>query len=134
MATSFCFPAGAADSPTHEPESPITRETVSVRLLTSMRARGPTSSSPAAVGQKSQGQLVSEHWFSTINLSEEPTVFTHITGNRFTSVSYNVLILLTSVLLPPSYLSVFVLLLNEIFLLNQSSKNIYIRFSCTRAP
>ncbi|XP_059186874.1 reticulon-2a [Centropristis striata] len=68
----------AAASPTPEPESPVHRETISVKLLTSVRARGPASSSPAAIGRNSQGQLVSDHWFSALNLSEDPTVCTHI--------------------------------------------------------
>ncbi|XP_035536009.1 reticulon-2a [Morone saxatilis] len=68
----------AAASPTPEPESPVTRETISVKLLTSVRPRGPVSSSPAAIGLNSQEQLVSDHWFSALNLSEDPTVCTHI--------------------------------------------------------
>ncbi|XP_060902869.1 reticulon-2a isoform X1 [Labrus mixtus] len=62
----------AAASP--EPESPVSRETISVKLLTSVQPRGPASSSQAAIGLNSQEQLVSEHWFSALNLSEEPTV------------------------------------------------------------
>ncbi|XP_037631243.1 reticulon-2a isoform X2 [Sebastes umbrosus] len=61
-------------SQTPEPESPVTRETISVKLLTSVRPRGPASSSPAAIGRNSQEQLVSDHWFSALNLSEDPTV------------------------------------------------------------
>nr|XP_033487459.1 reticulon-2a isoform X1 [Epinephelus lanceolatus] len=68
----------AAASPTPEPESPVTRESISVKLLTSVRPRGPASSSPAAIGRNSQEQLVSDHWFSALNLSEDPTVCTHI--------------------------------------------------------
>ncbi|XP_044059940.1 reticulon-2a isoform X1 [Siniperca chuatsi] len=68
----------AAASPTPEPESPVTRETISVTLLTSVRPRGPAFSSPAAIGLNSQEQLVSDHWFSALNLSEDPTVCTHI--------------------------------------------------------
>ncbi|XP_049433052.1 reticulon-2a isoform X1 [Epinephelus fuscoguttatus] len=68
----------AAASPTPEPESPVTRESISVKLLTSVRPRGPASSSPAAIGQNSQEQLVSDHWFSALNLSEDTTVCTHI--------------------------------------------------------
>ncbi|GAA6235283.1 reticulon-2-like isoform X1 [Lates japonicus] len=70
--------AAAASSPTPEPESPVTRETISVKLLTSVRPRGPASSSPAAIGLNSQEQLVSDHWFSALSLSEDPTVCTHI--------------------------------------------------------
>ncbi|XP_020506696.2 reticulon-2a isoform X1 [Labrus bergylta] len=62
----------AAASP--EPESPVSRETISVKLLTSVQPRGPASSSQAAIGLNSQEQLVSDHWFSALNLSEEPTV------------------------------------------------------------
>lgn len=68
----------ASASPTPEPESPVTRETISVKLLTSVQPRGPSSSSPAAIGLNSQEQLVSDHWFSALNLSEDPTVCTHI--------------------------------------------------------
>ncbi|TMS07646.1 Reticulon-2 [Larimichthys crocea] len=68
----------AAASPTPEPESPVTRETISVKLLTSVRPRGSASSSPAAIGQNSQEQLVSDHWFSALNLSEDPKVCIYI--------------------------------------------------------
>ncbi|XP_042343336.1 reticulon-2a isoform X3 [Plectropomus leopardus] len=68
----------AAASPTPEPESPVTRETISVKLLTSVRPRSPASSLSAAIGLNSQEQLVSDHWFSALNLSEDPTVCTHI--------------------------------------------------------
>nr|XP_033487460.1 reticulon-2a isoform X2 [Epinephelus lanceolatus] len=71
-------PIHQAASPTPEPESPVTRESISVKLLTSVRPRGPASSSPAAIGRNSQEQLVSDHWFSALNLSEDPTVCTHI--------------------------------------------------------
>ncbi|KAI4787609.1 hypothetical protein KUCAC02_036354 [Chaenocephalus aceratus] len=63
----------AAASQTPESESPVTRETISVKLLTSMQPRGPASSTPAAIGQNSQEQLVSDHWFSALNLSEDFT-------------------------------------------------------------
>ncbi|XP_036937283.1 reticulon-2a isoform X3 [Acanthopagrus latus] len=63
----------AATSPTPEPESPVAMETISVKLLTSVRPRGP-----AAIGLNSQEQLVSDHWFSALNLSEDPAVCTHI--------------------------------------------------------
>ncbi|XP_010773956.1 reticulon-2a [Notothenia coriiceps] len=65
--------AAAAASQTPESESPVTRETISVKLLTSMQPRGPASSTPAAIGQNSQEQLVSDHWFSALNLSEDFT-------------------------------------------------------------
>ncbi|XP_078099802.1 reticulon-2a isoform X1 [Sander vitreus] len=68
----------AAVSQTPEPESPVTRETISVKLLTSVRPRGPASSSPAAIGRNSQEQLVSDHWFSALDLSEDLTACTHI--------------------------------------------------------
>ncbi|XP_041664639.1 reticulon-2a isoform X2 [Cheilinus undulatus] len=68
----------ASSSPLHEPESPVSRETISVKLLTSVRPRGPASSSQAATGLNSQEQLVSDHWFSALSLSEEPTACTHI--------------------------------------------------------
>ncbi|KAM7399303.1 hypothetical protein PAMP_018584 [Pampus punctatissimus] len=75
---SHILPAAATASSTPGPESPITRETISVKLLTSVRPRGPSSSAPAAIGLNSQEQLVSDHWFSALNLSEDPTVCTHI--------------------------------------------------------
>ncbi|CAK6963402.1 reticulon-2a isoform X2 [Scomber scombrus] len=68
----------ATASPTPESESPVTTETISVKLLTSVRPRDPSSTSPAAIGLNSQEQLVSDHWFSALNLSEDPTVCTHI--------------------------------------------------------
>ncbi|XP_039987611.1 reticulon-2a isoform X1 [Xiphias gladius] len=68
----------AAASPAPEPDAPVASETISVKLLTSVRPRGPASSSPAPIGLNSQEQLVSEHWFSALNLSEDPTVCTHI--------------------------------------------------------
>uniref|UniRef100_A0A8D3AT98 Reticulon n=1 Tax=Scophthalmus maximus TaxID=52904 RepID=A0A8D3AT98_SCOMX len=68
----------AAASPTPELESPVIRETISVKLLTSVRPRGPASLSPATIGLNSQEQLVSDHWFSALDLSEDPTVCTHI--------------------------------------------------------
>ncbi|XP_034556402.1 reticulon-2a isoform X2 [Notolabrus celidotus] len=70
--------AAEAASSTPESESPISRETISVKLLTSVRPRGLATSSQAAIGLSSQEQLVSDHWFSALSLSEEPTVCTHI--------------------------------------------------------
>ncbi|XP_028274616.1 reticulon-2a isoform X2 [Parambassis ranga] len=67
-----------AASPTPEPESPITRETISVKLLTSVRSRGAASTSPAAIDPNSQEELISSHWFSALSLMEEPTVCMHI--------------------------------------------------------
>ncbi|XP_051813743.1 reticulon-2a isoform X2 [Acanthochromis polyacanthus] len=67
-----------ASSPTPEPESPVARETISVKLLTSVRPRGAASSSSAAIGLNSQEELVSDHWFSALNLTEDSTVCTHI--------------------------------------------------------
>lgn len=57
-------------------------ETISVKLLTSVRPRGP-----AAIGLNSQEQLVSDHWFSALNLSEDPAVCTHIAGTGLESPS-----------------------------------------------
>ncbi|KAM3615794.1 uncharacterized protein V6R79_008039 [Siganus canaliculatus] len=71
-------PQAAAASPTPEPESPVARETISVKLLTSVRPRGLTSSSPAAIGRNSQEQLVSDHWFSALNLSEDWMAWAHV--------------------------------------------------------
>lgn len=81
----FRFLAAAAASSPPEPESPVAMETISVKLLTSVRPRGglkgeTASASSAAVGLNSQEQLVSEHWFSALSLSEDPTVWTHIAG------------------------------------------------------
>ncbi|XP_035011471.1 uncharacterized protein LOC118106789 [Hippoglossus stenolepis] len=70
--------AAAAASLTPEPESPVIRETISVKLLTSVRPRSPASSPPATVSLNSQEQLVSDHWFSALNLSEDLTVCIHI--------------------------------------------------------
>ncbi|XP_008278673.1 reticulon-2a [Stegastes partitus] len=67
-----------AASPTPEPESPVARETISVKLLTSVRPRGAASSSPAAIGLNSQEELVSDHWFSALNLTEDSMVCAHI--------------------------------------------------------
>lgn len=71
----------AAASPSPEPASPVSRETISVKLLTSVPPRAtqtgdPTSSS--ATGLKSQEQLVSAHWFSALGLAEAETLWTHI--------------------------------------------------------
>lgn len=75
-------------------------ETISVKLLTSVRPRGP-----AAIGLNSQEQLVSDHWFSALNLSEDPAVCTHIAGTRL--APFNLLLL-------PSCLYAFVSLLSKI--------------------
>uniref|UniRef100_A0A1A8K8G6 Reticulon n=1 Tax=Nothobranchius kuhntae TaxID=321403 RepID=A0A1A8K8G6_NOTKU len=69
----FCFPAAEAASLTQKPE--VTMETVSVKLLTSVRPADQVGSSPAAVGFNSQEQLVTDQWFSALNLIEEPTVW-----------------------------------------------------------
>uniref|UniRef100_A0A1A7XZN5 Reticulon n=1 Tax=Iconisemion striatum TaxID=60296 RepID=A0A1A7XZN5_9TELE len=66
--------AEAASSPP-EPESPVTMETVSVKLLTSVRPADQVGLSPAAMGLNSQEQLVTDQWFSALNLTEEPTVW-----------------------------------------------------------
>ncbi|XP_072319665.1 reticulon-2a isoform X2 [Eucyclogobius newberryi] len=62
--------------------SPVSRETISVKLLTSVQPRGALpgdlASSVAAARLNSQEQLVSEHWFSALNLAEADTVWTHI--------------------------------------------------------
>ncbi|XP_067364565.1 reticulon-2a isoform X4 [Channa argus] len=68
----------AAASRTPEPEPPVTRETVSVKLHTSARPSGPVSSSPPAISLNSQEQLVSDHCFSALNLSKDPAVCTYI--------------------------------------------------------
>uniref|UniRef100_A0A3B3TRF5 Reticulon n=1 Tax=Poecilia latipinna TaxID=48699 RepID=A0A3B3TRF5_9TELE len=68
----------AEDSPTSEPESPVTLETISVKLLTSVRPTDPARSSAASVGRKSQEQLLRDHWFSAPDLAEDLTVCIHI--------------------------------------------------------
>lgn len=73
--TFFFFPAAAA-----EPVSPVARETISVKLLTSVRPGDPASSSPPAIGLNTQEQLVRDHWFSALNLTEDWTACTHIAG------------------------------------------------------
>ncbi|CAB1460533.1 unnamed protein product [Pleuronectes platessa] len=67
-----------AASLTPEPESPVIRETISVKLLTSGRPRVPAPSPPATVSLNSQEQLVNDHWFSALKLSEDLTVCIHI--------------------------------------------------------
>uniref|UniRef100_A0A1A8H4Q1 Reticulon n=1 Tax=Nothobranchius korthausae TaxID=1143690 RepID=A0A1A8H4Q1_9TELE len=62
-----------AASLTQKPD--VTTETVSVKLLTSVRPADQVGSSPAAVGFNSQEQLVTDQWFSALNLIEEPTVW-----------------------------------------------------------
>ncbi|XP_015245108.1 PREDICTED: reticulon-2-like isoform X1 [Cyprinodon variegatus] len=64
----------AEDSPTLQPESPVTLETISVKLLTSVRPTDPACSSLASVGVNSQEQLVRDHWFSAPYLTEDLTV------------------------------------------------------------
>ncbi|XP_005455815.1 reticulon-2a isoform X1 [Oreochromis niloticus] len=61
-----------------EPVSPVARETISVKLLTSVRPGDPASSSPPAIGLNTQEQLVRDHWFSALNLTEDWTACTHI--------------------------------------------------------
>ncbi|KAK7882604.1 hypothetical protein WMY93_028778 [Mugilogobius chulae] len=62
--------------------SPVSRETISVKLFTSVQPRGALSedltSSVATTGLNSQEQLVSKHWFSALDLAETDTVWTHI--------------------------------------------------------
>ncbi|XP_017280271.1 reticulon-2a isoform X2 [Kryptolebias marmoratus] len=67
-----------AASPTPEPGSPVTMETISVTLLASARHADRASSPPAAVGLNSQEQLVSDHWFSAHDLTEEQAAYAHI--------------------------------------------------------
>ncbi|KAJ0044048.1 hypothetical protein NL108_006520, partial [Boleophthalmus pectinirostris] len=78
--TKYCFFAATSLSP--EPVSPISRETISVKLLTSVPPRGvlpgDLTSSVAATGLNTQEQLVREHWFSALNLVEADTVWSHI--------------------------------------------------------
>ncbi|KAM4743170.1 reticulon-2a [Anableps anableps] len=64
----------AEDSPTSEPESPVTLETISVKLLTSVRPTVPACSSAASVDRNSQEQLVRDQWFSAPYLAEDLTV------------------------------------------------------------
>ncbi|KAM4589819.1 reticulon-2a [Fundulus diaphanus] len=66
----------AEDSPTLEPESPVTLETISVKLLTCVRPTDPAS--PASVGVNSQEQLVTDHWISAPYLAEDLTVCVRI--------------------------------------------------------
>ncbi|XP_034025132.1 reticulon-2a isoform X2 [Thalassophryne amazonica] len=81
--TSETFQAATVTSPALEPEPAVTVETISVKLLTSVRCRGglkgdSTSTSPDTTGLNSQEQPVSDHWFSALNISEDATVFGHI--------------------------------------------------------
>ncbi|KAM8854060.1 reticulon-2a [Synchiropus picturatus] len=57
-----------------EPEPSVTGGSVTVKLL----ASSSSSSSPAHIDLNSQEQLVSEHWFSALNLSEDPAGGPHI--------------------------------------------------------
>lgn len=84
---SFLFPAAAA-----EPVSPVARETISVKLLTTVQPGDPASSAPPAIGLNTQEQLVRDHWFSALNLTEDWAACTHIAGRRIK----NVCLLLTS--------------------------------------
>lgn len=53
-------------------DAPVSRETASVKLLTSVPPKGATSSLAAAVGPHSQEQAAGDHWCSAPNLSEDP--------------------------------------------------------------
>lgn len=53
-------------------DAPVSRETNSVKLLTSVPPKGATSSLAAAVGPHSQEQAAGDHWCSAPNLSEDP--------------------------------------------------------------
>ncbi|KAM6972883.1 reticulon-2a [Aplochiton taeniatus] len=73
----------AAPSPFSVPESLVAVETTPAELLSAARPVGglkgdTSSSSSASIGQNTQEQLVSEQWFSALNLSEDHTLFTHI--------------------------------------------------------
>uniref|UniRef100_A0A8C7RBX3 Reticulon n=1 Tax=Oncorhynchus mykiss TaxID=8022 RepID=A0A8C7RBX3_ONCMY len=68
-------------SPPPEPESLVTMETTAP-LLTAVRPRGGltddvSSTSSTSIGRNTQEELVSEQWFSVLNLSG-PTICTHI--------------------------------------------------------
>ncbi|CDQ82666.1 unnamed protein product [Oncorhynchus mykiss] len=70
-----------AASPPPEPESLVTMETTAP-LLTAVRPRGGltddvSSTSSTSIGRNTQEELVSEQWFSVLNLSG-PTICTHI--------------------------------------------------------
>lgn len=84
-----------AASPTPEPESPVTMETISVSLLTSVRPTDQASLSPAVVGSNSQEQLVSDHWFSTRNLTEDQRVYAHTAGTTFHHPALFILVFVT---------------------------------------
>lgn len=92
----FLFPA----SPTPEPEPPVTMENTSVTLLTSVRPTDRASSSPAFVGPNSQEQLVSNHWFSAHNLTEDQTVYAHTAGTSFHHSAVFMFVFVTFVPLP----------------------------------
>lgn len=74
----FCLPAAEA-SPTPALDKSISRETISVKLLTSVPPKGTASpraavaaAAAAGVGPHAQEQAVSDHWYSAPELSEEP--------------------------------------------------------------
>ncbi|KAK5620602.1 hypothetical protein CRENBAI_021789 [Crenichthys baileyi] len=68
----------AEDSPTLDTEPPVTLETISVQLLTSVRPTDPACASLSSVDGNSQEQLVRDHWFSAPYLTEDLTVCIHI--------------------------------------------------------
>ncbi|CAL1570516.1 unnamed protein product [Knipowitschia caucasica] len=61
----------ATSSSSPETVSPVSRETLSVKRLTSVQLPAV-----AATGLKSQDQLVSEHWFSALDLAEADVAWT----------------------------------------------------------
>ncbi|XP_056905161.1 reticulon-2a isoform X1 [Takifugu flavidus] len=62
----------AESSPAPVLDAPVSRETNSVKLLTSVPPKSATSSLAAAVGPHSQEQAAGGHWCSAPNLSEDP--------------------------------------------------------------
>lgn len=61
-------------------DAPVSRETNSVKLLTSVPPKGATSSLAAAVGPHSQEQAAGDHWCLPPNLSEDPMARKLIAG------------------------------------------------------
>uniref|UniRef100_A0AAV2IZN6 Reticulon n=1 Tax=Knipowitschia caucasica TaxID=637954 RepID=A0AAV2IZN6_KNICA len=67
----------ATSSSSPETVSPVSRETLSVKRLTSVQLPAV-----AATGLKSQDQLVSEHWFSALDLAEADVAWTLRAASR----------------------------------------------------
>ncbi|XP_028320634.1 reticulon-2a isoform X1 [Gouania willdenowi] len=75
---SHSHPLHHAYSTTPGPVSPVAREIISVKLLTSVQPQGPTPTTSATINLNSQEQLLSDHWFAAALTPEDPRGYTHI--------------------------------------------------------